>query len=68
MMECDNNLQIVKDLANSIIGFIDDEIKDILNSKLQYNFCIYFLSFNYTTVFCLYVWNKYSILFLYVLK
>ncbi len=31
MMECENNVQIVKDLTNGIIGFNDDEIKDILD-------------------------------------
>ncbi len=31
MMESENNLQMVKDLTNGIIGFNDDEIKDILD-------------------------------------
>ncbi len=31
MMECENNVQMVKDLTNGIIGFNDDEIKDILD-------------------------------------
>ncbi len=31
MMECENNVQMVKDLTNDIIGFNDDEIKDILD-------------------------------------
>ncbi len=30
-MECENNVQIFKDLTNGIIGFNDDEIKDILD-------------------------------------
>ncbi len=30
-MECENNVQMVKDLTNGIIGFNDDEIKDILD-------------------------------------
>ncbi len=31
MMECENNVQMVKDLTNGIIGFNNDEIKDILD-------------------------------------
>ncbi len=31
MMECENNVQMVKDLTNGIIVFNDDEIKDILD-------------------------------------
>ncbi len=31
MMECWNNVQMVKDLTNGIIGFNDDEIKEILD-------------------------------------
>ncbi len=30
-MECENNVQIGKDLTNGIIGFNDHEIKDILD-------------------------------------
>ncbi len=39
MMECENNVQMVKDLTNGNIGFNDDEIKDILdyvNTKIFY--------------------------------
>ncbi len=39
MMECENNVQMVKDLTNGFIGFNDDEIKDILdyvNTKIFY--------------------------------
>ncbi len=32
MMECDNNVQMVKDLTNGCIGFNDDEIRDILDN------------------------------------
>ncbi len=32
MIECENNVQMFKDLTNGIIGFNDDEIKDIVIS------------------------------------
>ncbi len=31
IMECENNIQMVKDLPKGIIGFNDDEIKNILD-------------------------------------
>ncbi len=50
MIECENNVQMVKDLTNDTIGLNDDELKDILDYTTTIYLFIYFLMLNYTTV------------------